>query len=298
MNIKYILVITIISFCFKGVYAQQESILTQYWSLPTVYNPAEVGVDSKSHVALVTRQQWTGISEAPVTNLFAYSRAMGKNVGLGISLIQDKTFIEESTFISIDFSYKLKFNEDTSLYFGLKGGGHSYSVNTAGLQTYNIMFDPALESFSSFLPNVGVGFSLHHKDFALSFSVPRMLDTKRYKESEGRTTRATDRPHFYIGLTNIFTLSEQISIQPRFLTRFVYGAPSSVDLNTMVNFRKLINFGASYRTDESLAFIAELKLFQLENKNRVTLGWVYEKSTRSALADIGETHEIALRYNF
>ena len=297
MKIKYIVVFAFTALLFEGLNAQQEGIFSQYWTLPTVYNPATVGVDGTSHIALATRQQWSGITDAPTTYFFAYSRAMGKNVGLGLSLIQDKTFIEKSTFISIDFSYKLKFNEDTSLYLGLKGGGNNYSVNTAGLQTYNILFDPALESFSRFLPNVGVGFSLHHKSWELNVSVPRMLNTERYKNDRGRATQATDRPHFYLGLTNIFDLSNQIALQPRVFARIVEGAPSSYDFNTMVIFKEIFNLGGSYRTDQSYSIIAEFNLIKHEGNN-LTFGWGYEKSTRATLADMGETHEFALRYNF
>ena len=297
MKIKFIVVFAFTALMFEGLNAQQDGIFSQYWTLPTVYNPATVGVNSTSHAALAQRQQWTGITDAPTTYFFAYSRAMGKNVGLGLSLIQDKTFIEKSTFISIDFSYHLKFSEDTSLYLGLKGGGNNYSVNTTGLQTYNIVFDPALESFSRILPNLGVGFSLHHKSWELNMSVPRMLNTERYKNDRGRATKATDRPHFYLGLTNSFDLSDQIELQPRVFARIVEGAPSSYDFNTMVIFKEIFNFGGSFRTDESYAIITEFNLMEYEGKN-LTFGWAFERSTRANLADTGKTHEFALRYNF
>lgn len=297
MKIKFIVVFAFTILMFEGLNAQQDGMFSQYWTLPTVYNPATASIDGKSHLALATRQQWTGITDAPTTYFFAYSRSMGKNVGLGLSLIQDKTFIEKSTFISIDFSYHLKFSENTSLYLGLKGGGNNYSVNTSGLSTYNVLFDPALESFSSFLPNLGAGFSLHHKSWELSVSVPRMLNTERYKNERGRATQATERPHFYLGLTNIFDLSNQIALQPRVFARIVDGAPSSYDFNTMFIFKDFFNLGASYRTDESYSIIAEFSLMKYEDKS-LTFGWGYERGTRANFADMGKTQEFALRYNF
>ena len=65
----------------------------------------------------------------------------------------------------------------------------------------------------------------------------------------------------------------------------------------MFIFKEILNLGGSYRTDESYAIIAQFDLIQFEDNN-FTFGWSYERSTRSTLADIGETHEFALRYNF
>ena len=49
------------------------------------------------------------------------------NVGLGLSVVSDKVFIEQQTFAYVDFSYKLDM-ESTQLYLGLKAGGNFYNA--------------------------------------------------------------------------------------------------------------------------------------------------------------------------
>ena len=47
----------------------------------------------------------------------------GYNEGLGLSVISDKVFIASSTFVGIDYSYKLKINKNPDLYLGINSGG-------------------------------------------------------------------------------------------------------------------------------------------------------------------------------
>src|SRR5690606_28447645 len=115
----------------------------------------------------------------PETKTVSFGTPLGKNVGIGISVVNDKTFVENQTVFGIDFSYHLKMNDATDLYLGIKAGGNFYDVNTTGLETYNIIEDPALGSISNFNPNIGAGVLLKHDKWYASLSVPKLLSTTR-----------------------------------------------------------------------------------------------------------------------
>ena len=85
-----------------------------------VINPAYVGSDNMVNWKSTIRNQWAGIPDAPQTQMFSFSSPLGKNVGMGMSIVNDKVFIENSTYVAFDFSYKLKVSERANLYFGLK----------------------------------------------------------------------------------------------------------------------------------------------------------------------------------
>jgi type IX secretion system PorP/SprF family membrane protein len=289
------LIIALLLLSSSAIFAQQESIFTFYRYQMNVVNPAYVGVDDKTIISSSIRNQWTGIEDAPETQAVAFGTSLGKNTGLGLSMARDKTFIEKQTFFGLDFSYKLKVTESTNLFLGIKAGGNFYDVNTAGLQTYNLMSDPALNSLNSFSPNVGIGALIKYKGFFMSLSVPRMLNTERAKNEDGFVSVATDRPHVYWSSGYDIPLDDRgyLTLKPSFFLRYVNSAPVSMDFNTMLNIDDVVEFGGTYRTDKAYAGLVNFKI-----SKKLILGYAYEMSTRAELARARKTSEFLLSFEF
>ena len=123
-------------------------------------NPAYAGSEGSHVFSLTSRNQWDTIDYSPKTTGFSYSMATNKNVGLGVSVISDKIFIENQTTLTIDFSYKLTLSNESALFLGIKGGGNSYSADPTPLEGFTNIPDPAQKTLSRFNPNMGVGFLL------------------------------------------------------------------------------------------------------------------------------------------
>lgn len=276
--------------------AQQESVYTFYRQHMNLVNPAYVGMDSVTIATSTLRKQWTGIANAPETQAVSFGTSMGKKVGLGMTVISDKTFIEKQTYFSLDFSYRLKMSETAEVYFGIKAGGNSYNVNTSGLETYNVQADPALASISTFNPNVGVGAVYKEGAMYISLSIPRLLNSKRAKNDAGYASVATDSPHIYLSGGYDIPLQGEFStlvLKPSAMLRYVSGAPVSVDLTTMLQIDKTFELGAMYRTDKAYAAMATVVI-----SKRLLFGYAYEMSTRPALASTRNTNEILLQFRF
>lgn len=163
----------------SAMMAQQESVISFYSQHMNLVNPAYVGVDSLTIATSSLRKQWTGVAQAPETQTVSFGTPFGKNVGFGMTVINDQNFIEKQTYVSVDFSYRLKMSKTADVYFGIKAGGNSYNVNAPGLLTYNIQSDPALGSINAFNPNVGVGALYKEGALYVSLSVPRLLNNKK-----------------------------------------------------------------------------------------------------------------------
>lgn len=279
----------------SALFAQQESIFSFYRYQMNLVNPAYVGVDNKTVISSGIRNQWSGIQDAPQTQAVTFGTPMGKNTGLGLSMVRDKTFIEQQTFLAVDFSYKVKVTRSTDLYFGLKAGGNFYNVNTDGLQTYNLASDPALRSINSFVPNVGLGALIKYKNFFMSLSVPRILNSERAKNVDGFATVATDRPHVYWSSGYDIHLDDKdyLVLKPSFMLRYVNDAPSSMDFNTMLNIHDIVEFGGTYRTDNAYAGLVNFKI-----SKKLLIGYVYEMSGRAELARARNTNELLLSFEF
>ena len=88
-NIKKVFVIiTLFSVC--GAFAQQDPQYTQYMYNTLTVNSAYAG--SLGHLAItgIYRTQWVGIEGAPDTQSFSLDTPVGKNVGLGISIVNEE----------------------------------------------------------------------------------------------------------------------------------------------------------------------------------------------------------------
>ena len=280
----------------SAMMAQQETGYSFYRQHMNLVNPAYAGMDSVTVATSTLRKQWTGIADAPETQALSFGTTLGKKLGFGMTVISDKTFIEKQTYVSLDFSYKLKMSETADVYFGIKAGGNSYNVNTSGLETYNVQSDPALASISTFNPNVGVGAVYKEGSMYVSLSIPRLLNTKRATNDAGYASVATDSPHIYLSGGYDIPLDGELStfvLKPSAMLRYVAGAPVSLDITTMLQIDKTFELGGMYRTDKAYAAMATVLI-----SNRLLFGFAYEMSTQPTLAAARNTNEILVQFKF
>lgn len=275
-----------------AVHAQQDPNYTFYVYNMNLINPAYAGASGTTDVGVNVRSQWSNVKGAPETQSFIFGTPVGKNVGVGISVISDKTFIERQTSLALDFSYHLQLSETHDLYFGLKGSFNSYDANTEGLVTYGIQQDPNLMNLNGrFTPNFGTGVYLRHQDYFLSLSLPKILSPDRLNEDDGVATTGADRKHMYLAGGYNFILNGNTVLKPSVLLRYVDASPLSIDLTALIAFNDSFDLGAAYRIDESISGLAIFKVAKT-----MQIGYAYEASTNSSVRNLDNgTHEIMLK---
>ena len=271
------------------IFGQQESYYSLYRYNMNVINPAYAGADASNMLSFTSRSQWASVQDAPNTLAFAFSSARENNVGLGISLVSDKVFIEQQTFAYIDFSYKLDM-ESTQLYLGLKGGGNFYSADPTSLTTYQSVGDPSQVSLSKFNPNIGAGAYLKGANYWVSFSIPRLFNVKR--ETDNLAITAKDRVHTYLGGGVDLAVSNGILVKPSVMIRKVKGLPTTADITGMVSWQNQFDIGLSIRTNSSMALMSLISLGMFD------VGYAYETPTDNGLSQLNlRTHELVFRIN-
>jgi type IX secretion system PorP/SprF family membrane protein len=269
-------------------YGQQESYYTLYRYNMNVINPAYAGALGKNVFAFTSRRQWSSMQDAPSTLAFSYSSERENNVGLGLSVVSDKVFIEQQTFAYVDFSYKLDM-ESTQLYLGLKAGGNFYNADPRGLTTYSPS-DPAQQQLSRFNPNVGAGALLKGEFFWASFSIPRLFNIKR--ENYNLAVKAKDRVHSYLGGGADLAVGGGFIVKPSVMLRKVKGLPITTDLTGMLSWQNQFDIGISYRSSSAFSLLSVVSVGGFD------IGYAYETPTVSSLSQLNlKTHEIILRIN-
>jgi len=291
MKITNLYIALILMLCVTMLSAQQDPNYTFYKYNMNLINPAFAGASGETGLGINIRSQWAGVEGAPESQSFVFGTPIGKSVGWGISIINDKTFIENQTSLALDFSYKLKLNEGNDLYFGLKAGFNSYSVNTGGLTTYGIQPDPSLMNIEGrFSPNVGAGAYLKNDKYFIAFSIPRILTPDRLEVNDGSARLGMDMTHVYLAGGYNVTLSNNITLRPTALIRYVDSSPFSLDFMALLDFSNRFDLGVSYRYDESISGI-----FIFKTKDWLEIGYAYEVAFENPVRNIDNgTHEIML----
>ena len=293
---KITILISLLTLVSVNLWSQQEGLISQYRQQMTLFNPAAVSIDGVSRLSVIHRRQWINIPSSPVSSSFSYGVYVGRNVGLGLSVVTDKVFIEQRTFVGIDYSYKIQLDALTNLYLGIKAGVDFYSLDTSGLNTYTPSYiDPSLNSMSHFATNIGIGAYITKGAFYVSLGIPRMLKTVRAKVTNNRVTSVRGLLHIYSAIGYDFVLHkvQDIHLKPSIFTRNVIGAPTSIDLNTMVRFMDRFEVGATVRSGGNYAGIAQVDITET-----MQFGWTYEVNLRPELSSIGDSFEFILLYEF
>jgi len=291
-NIKYLFSLVLMLFFFSNSWSQQETTISNYWSHMNIINPAYAGSDNMVHWKSTLRNQWSGIADAPETQMFSFSSPLGKNVGMGMSIVSDKVFIESNSYVAFDFSYKLRVSEKANLFFGLKAGAQFYSVNANNLETFNIVGDPSLGNIDNSYPNVGLGFLLKRQNWYLSVSAPRILNTERVSIEQELATMATDKPHMYISSGYKFNLKDDWSLTPSFLISTVEDVPILYDFNLLTSYDDVFSLGITYRNTKTYAAIVSVNVSE-----NFRVGYAYETSSRTILSNEWNSSEIFLGYS-
>ena len=286
---------------FNGVRAQQDPNRTLYRYTMNLANPAYAGAamglegtgtGPVYELGIDIRSQWLSVEGAPETQSVFFGTQVGRNLGLGVSVINDKTFIEKSTSVNIDVSYKVRLSDVTDLYFGIKAGANSYNANLSGLNTYGVAADPSLTSVDGrFKPNVGVGALIKGQRYFVSVSAPGILSNDRLEQENGSATYAASRPHIYLSGGYNFELSSGITFKPSTMFRYITASPISVDVTAAFNFNNKIEIGPSYRFQEGFG-----GLFIFGAANWMDVGYAYEAAFDNEItAQSQGTHEVFLK---
>ena len=268
-------------------FGQQESYYSLYSFNMNVINPAYAGADATNMLSLTSRRQWTSIENAPNTIALAFSSARKNNVGLGVSVVSDKIFIEQQTFTYVDFSYKLELGRDAQLFLGLKGGGNFYRADPTLLNTYDPVSDPTQISLSRFKPNIGAGAYYKASSYWVSFSIPRLINSKRDDEL---VVNAKDRVHTYLGAGAVFNVGENFRLKPSFMMRKIKGLPITTDLTGMLSWRNTFDVGVSFRSNSAISLLSVISL------GKYDIGYAYETPSDGGLSQLNlKTHELVFR---
>lgn len=279
-----------------AIYAQQDAQFTQYMYNTVNVNPAYAGSRNSMSVFALHRTQWVGLDGAPVTNQASINTPIeGSNIGLGLSILNDKIGPSDESDISVDFSYSINTSDRYKLSFGLKATANLLNIDFNKLTQYDSgdnIFSVNVDNKLS--PNIGVGLYYHSDVSYVGISAPNLLETRhfdRYAGSGSNSHIATEKIHYYLIAGHVFDLSGSVKFKPSLLTKLVQGAPLQVDVSGNFLINEKFMAGIAYRWS---AAVSAMVGFQISDSWFIGYGYDLE-TTKLANYNSG-SHEIFLRY--
>ena len=280
-------ILTVFFFVFSSVlYSQYNKNLVFFDSQMNIINPAYAGYQGDTSFSLISRNQWLSVDDAPKNSIFSFSSARENNVGLGASIFSKNTFVDKLNEFNIDFSYKLKLSEKTNLFFGLKGVLEFFKSDPSFLSNDTNYNDPALSSISIFSPNFGLGFLLNSEKYWFSLSLPKLFQTEINNIYSFDSSVIT-----YIGTGIKIPLNDSFVMKPTILYRDMKDLKSIFDLSYLINYKNIIDFGVTYRTNGSVVFLTKLSVKGFD------FGYGFETFRNNSIGGLNlNTHEFFINF--
>jgi type IX secretion system PorP/SprF family membrane protein len=328
---KFLLLIIVFHVLVLFVKAQQRPQYTQYVFNNYLLNPAVSGIENYTDVKLGYRSQWTGLEGAPVTSYFSINAPIGTDFvqgdasasptsggqypqsrlytqdylasephhGIGFTVVSDKAGPITQTNLNATYAYHLGITSKLNLAVGVAAGVNHINLNTA-LITLENPNDPTINNLnaSQWKPDMGVGIWAYSSNYYIGASAQQILPQNLYITTGNTANQSKTVPHFFLtGGYKVF-LSDDITLLPSALLKFIQPVPTTFDINLKMSFRDRFWFGGSYRKDDSYAVLAGFNLSSFVN-----VGYSYDITTSALRTVSNGTHEIVIgillnnRYN-
>lgn len=283
---------------FADGYSQQDPHYTQYMYNMNVINPAYAGSKENLAFGLLYRKQWVDIEDSPTTMTFSGHSPVGKNVGLGLSVVNDKIGPVEETNFYGDFSYTLNLGGEHRLALGIKAG---LTLHDVGLYTdigqNNVpdANDPAFrENTNNTYFNVGAGFFYYTENYYVAFSVPNMLKSKHLDITDNGQERqfGSETQHYFLTAGYVFQLNDNIKFKPSGLLKSAFGVSPSFDVSANFLFYERFEIGATYRIDDSFGAMVNYAITP-----NLRIGYAYDHIVSDLNVTTPSSHEVMLLFD-
>lgn len=289
---KIVLIFTLL-LSASGATAQQEAMYTHYAFNTLAINPAYAGSRDALTLTALHRSQWVGFKGSPHTQtITAHAPIRSKDMGLGLSIMNDKIGPTNTTSFFADYSYKIPLHKG-HLAMGAKAG---FDLFQARLDQLSAMDDNDVtlnvNVRNEILPNFGFGAYYVERNYYVGISTPRML-RGRINTANG-SSFARERHHYYLIGGAMLRLNQSLQFKPMGLLKVTKGAPLELDITGIMVIDERLEIGAMYRTGDACGALVGFNL-----KNNMRIGYSFDWSFGLATGQYNAgSHEIMLRYDF
>lgn len=294
--------------------AQTDPLLTQYYEMPSYYNPAAIGRTDFVRFRAASRLQWVGIDNAPTT--FALTADMplklfNKRFGIGVMVQQDKAGLYSNMAAGLQAGYKLKLWKGqltAAVQLGIVNEGFKGSeVRLDFDDDYHAGTDDAIPTsdVSGTVFDMGLGMFYDHPLFWAGVSCTHLLSPtvkfggESLPAADGAATATGDaknyefdirRALYFMGGSNIPIKNTLFEVMPSVMVASDLTF-TTFEVTARARWKKFLSFGVGYRYDDAISatVAGEYKGF--------FLSYAYDYPISAVSKVSGGSHEIMAGYS-
>lgn len=302
--------------CAPAAKAQGDAMLSQYWALPTYYNPGATGDTDNLRLRGGGRLQWIGIDNAPKTFVLAADmpfKLLGKRFGAGLVAQQESMGLFRNLTVNAQIGYKLKLFKGEltgSLQIGF------LNEQFRGSEVYIPSDDDFHQPDDDAIPNrdvsgnaldLGLGLYYTHPKFWAGVSLlhansPTVTFTSEGESASGSPSLPSGdgvakkyqftakRAAYFMAGSNIPVKNTLFEVIPSLIVRSDFTF-TDFELTGRLRYNKLFTAGIGYRYNDALSLMlgAEIK--------GIFIGYSYDYHTSDISKASSGSHEIVAGYN-
>ena len=287
------LFVAMVYFSIFSINAQvNENLLMERFNM-NAFNPAYAGSEGRV-LSFTTRSTWQGVSGAPKMNYFYYSGNPKKNLAFGLSIINNKVFIDERTLYSLDASYQLTVGAGKTLSLGIKAGAHTKFTDVEAIQRLTNTPNTAIPDITKeTYPVFGFGGLYKTQKFYVSFSIPNFLNPIKYTDNDSFI--GDEKPSTYLLMGYKLEVGElNSSINPFISSKIIPGIGNTIHFGGTYDYKGLFEVGGGYKSTRYMNVMAIVK-----TKFGLSLAYAYDFRGASNDVEVQRSgNEIFLKFNF
>lgn len=256
------IVVMLIAVCLSiSSFAQDDPTNKQYLFNLLNINPAYAGTRDGLNMTAGFKRQWAGIPGAPQTMVFSADAPFKEHhFGAGIQLYTNSLGLERTSGVNLSFSTSINFTEEDFLSMGIQAGLMNYKIDRTGV-ALPFQSDAAFQTNTNvLLPTAGIGLYYQRPGFYASLSAPSLLISTVKVDKVLSINSPTVKNMQFILTTGITAdLTDDIKLKPSVYMKYMSGKVFEVHVNSSFWYRDIIGLGASYRYDDAILGIAEIR---------------------------------------
>jgi type IX secretion system PorP/SprF family membrane protein len=276
--------------------AQQLPQYSQYMLNSYVINPSTAGESDYCEARSNNRYQWVGFTDAPRTYILSVQGpTKSRKVGLGGYLFTDIVGPTRRIGAYFSYAYHLQLSDQYKVSMALNAGLLQYTVDGSKI-TMNDPGDLALSNGlqSVLMPDFGFSSYLYRKDKKFFVGVSIMQLGQKVKFFEYETNPLSKLvPHFFLTGGYNLHLSQDFTVQPLAIVKYVYPAPVQLEIGARVIYKDKIWLGGNFRTQDAYS-----ALIGFTYREGLSLGYSYDFTITNVKKYSVGTHEIMLAIRF
>ncbi len=274
---RYILILFIIISSSNALSGQSLRNSNLYSQNPTLINPAAYITDDLYKVYLNSHLQWIGVPGAPRNNIAGFGMSPFNNIGLGLSVSNDRVGLFNYLDAHLKYAYRANFDVNHYLNMGISASISNNSIMFDNIEHADLS-DIAIGDFDKTTFSSGFGFQYKFQNLEAQIILPNIYNNSKLNF------------HNISYLSYEMKVNEEWNIKPSLLMRNSDVLSYQTDINLMASWQKAFWFQAGYRTNQSYIFSAGVCY------NNYEIAYAYQFDSKPLSYSNSGSHEIQLVY--